>query len=223
MDIKEVFKSNFTIELKKEILRNFDIALKAWQSFVYEEELKEDESFFQYPLKSDLYGRLRTYAIKQQFYLRSFDKSAPYNLVLTNTNKFGGNALALETSDFIMHLGQTRKSGLLLPKAKYKAEMAKVNKDIELQIEFDFMKDGSTVLREEKKYAIIGYGYNKNSGLTHLDAMIPDSNYNSLILYEDIFKSYRNDSQLMLVPDEYKEDEIVNLKKGIKKIYYGEN
>lgn len=178
MVLDELCKDNFDNKFKIEITKNLKIALAAYSMFINEQE----DKYLRGPKNLPLLGYLRAHAIQQQFYLSAFKPNARYSAIIKETDRFKIPILFLETNDFILNVGRTAKRGKLLSKANYKTELAKNNLSSNIQLELDFFSENNTIREEQKKYAVITYGHNSHKGLTHLDLLMPDSEYQGLIM-----------------------------------------
>ncbi|WP_312044825.1 hypothetical protein [Anaerotignum sp.] len=178
MVLDELCINNFDNKFKIEITKNLKIALAAYSMFIKEQE----DKYLRGPKNLPLLCYLRAHAIQQQFYLSAFKPDSRYSAITKETNKFQNPTLFLETNDFIINIGKTGRRGILLPKANYKTELAKKNSSSNIQLEFNFFSEKNTITEDHKKYAVIAYGYNTVTGITHLDLLIPDSQYRGLIM-----------------------------------------
>ena len=206
----ELIRKNFNPAFKAAVFNNINIALEAFERFK-----KENEKFFSFDKKDPMLGYLRTYAIEKQFNDSAFNPNAVYTVSLKCVNKFNHKVMLIETNDFIYSLGRTNSENKLLPSSNYKKELSKLNYDIERQLVLENVETNS-IFDTGKNYAEIIYGY-KHNELTHLNIIIPNKDYKFIEYSENIlnyFKVYNN-----YVPEELKEDAIVNLKKGILKTF----
>lgn len=208
MDTIQLFDENFGFAFKAATYNNMRVAIQTFEQFK-----KKNEGFFSFDKRETVLGYLRTYAIEKQFHDSAFNPKANYSVYLKEVNKYKYKALCIETNDFIVNLGRTDSEYSLLPVSAYKKEFAKANAGLDMQLSFDFMKDGYEVV-ESKKYAEITYGY-RSGDITHLQIILPSSDYkgieHSVNLLENI-KVYSN-----YIPEELVEESIVTLKKSLSK------
>lgn len=205
---KELFNKDFDFTFQATTYNNMKVALKAFEQFK-----KDNETFFSFDKKETVFGHLRTYSIEKQFNDSAFNPKANYAVSMKQVNNFRHKGLFIDTENFILNIGSTNKPEMLLPKSKYKMELAKANAGMGSQLSFEFMEQNIEIV-EAKKYAEIVYGY-KNGEITHLQIVLPSSQYNcveySINLLENI-KIYDN-----YVPEEIVEESIVTLKEQLVK------
>jgi hypothetical protein len=209
---QEIIENNFNFAFKATTYKNVNIALKA-----YEEFMNINNRFFEIE-QSDLFGRILSYAIDKQFNDSSFTPKSNYSVVRKDVNGYKHKALFIETDDFTLNIGKTMKITQLLPKAKYKFELAKRNAEYNNQYELDMIKNHENELGIEdislpRHYGVITYGY-LNKRLTHLQLIIPDSTYKAAIHTDNLLiNSAQYDSY---VPKAVEEEDIVKLRQSIR-------
>lgn len=203
MSIKELALENFSFKFKEEVYQDIVIALKVFNEFI-----EEKREIFILDKRETLFGYLRTYIIEKQLF---FTFGSSYNARLKEVNKYKYRSLIMETNNFILTIGKTESPNELLPASKYRKEFAKQNGNLDRQLCLPIpeLEKNSTV---DKYYAQITYGY-KNNTLSHLNIIIPSSNYKSIsysinIMYN--IQMYNIDK-----PKEVIEEQIVRLKKSI--------
>lgn len=207
MNIRETFDDNFNFAFKAATYNNMRIALETFERFK-----KQNEDFFSFRKRATVFGYLRTFAIEKQFNDSAFNPKSNYSVSIKQVNNYKYEALCIETTDFIVNIGRTQNAYKLLPPSSYKKEFAKANAGLDMQLSFDFMNGGKII--EDKKYAEITYGY-RHGELTHLNILIPSSDYKKIEYSEDLLaniKVYEN-----YVPEELVEESIVSLKKSLVK------
>lgn len=208
---QEILDSNFNFAFKATTYKNVNIAIKA-----YEEFMNINNIFFNIE-QSDLFGRILSYTIDKQFNDSSFNPKSNYSVIRKDVNGYKHKALFIETDDFTLNIGKTLKNTQLLPKAKYKNELAKRNDDYNNQYEMDAIKKlkiemGIEDISLPRHYGVITYGY-FNKVLTHLQLIIPDSTYTAAIHTDNLLiNSAQYDS---FVPKAVEEEDIVKLRQSI--------
>ncbi len=202
---KDLFDSNFNFTFKASTLHNIHIALLALENF-----LQKNEKFFSMNKGTCLLGHLRSYAVERQFLCSTFNPQSNYSVIMKPVNNYGYQALSIETKDFIVSIGHTKTPYKLLSVSKYKKQYALSNADLDQQIRFDFPNDVAEIMHP-KKYAQITYGYDdKSKTLTHLNILLPSSDYKNIEHSIDLlgsFKIYEN-----YVPEKVVEESIITLK-----------
>lgn len=205
--IKELFDNNFDFAFKAVTYNNMIVALKAYEQFK-----KQNENFFTLDKRETLFGYLRSYSIERQFNDSAFNPKANYSVSMKEVNNYKYKALCIDTNDFIVNIGTTKKPTILLSASSYKKEFAKSNSGYDTQYSFEFIENDGIIIKDRKKYAQISYRY-MHGDLKHLNIIMPNSEYNkiecSLNLLADI-NVYNN-----YVPEELIEESIVKLKKSI--------
>lgn len=200
---KQLFDTNFDFAFKATTYNNMNVALQTFEQFK-----RKNEDFFSFDKKETLFGHLRTYAIEKQFNDSAFNPKANYTVSMKQVNNYKHKVLCIETNDFIINVGRTNNQHSLLPASTYKKNYAKANAELNTQLLFNFINNQPTII-EEKKYAEITYGY-QNGELTHLNILIPSSDYKSIEYSSNLLENiavYEN-----YVPKDIVEESIVKLK-----------
>lgn len=204
----EIINKNFGLDFKAVAYNNMKVAFKAFNQFI-----KQNSDFFIMEKKTTVFGHLLTYAVEQQFCESVFTTQAKYSVSLKEVNAYKYKTLCIETEDFILNIGRTKKPTMLLPDSEYKKEFAKANKDYNLQMRLDISEEKELDVINPKKYAVLSYG-NRMGDLTHFRLNIPNSEYSEIIYTDDLkcnVSEYEN-----YVPEELVEESVVRLKKTIE-------
>ena len=181
-EIQELYEKNFTYQFKAVVYNNIKTAFKALGQFK-----EQNLDFFDFAKKETVMGYLRTYAIERQFSKFAFTPTAPYSIGLSCVNNYKYKALTINTDDIVLNIGKTVRPGMLLPRAKYKEQLAACNEGLNRQIVLDFNDKNDIILKETQRYALITYGY-IHGMLTHLNILIPDSKYKNSLHSENLLK-----------------------------------
>lgn len=176
MDIKKKLEADFNSALIKALATNLYVSMEAYQRMC-----SENKKFFELQNSKTVLGHLRTYAVQRQIYLGSLRSDALYSTQFCKTNNFKYETLFLETENFILNIGITKKRGQLLSLANYKKELARANAKDDPQIQLEFSDTDTSHLKSVKNYAILAYGYNENVGITHFDILVPSGDYKGII------------------------------------------
>ena len=177
MKLQEKVTLDFNTKMVRTFAQNIYISLDAYKRFI-----NSNKDYFNTENKRNVLGHLRTFAVERQFFLGSFEPNSQYTARFININNFGCKTLQLETDHFILNIGRTIKRGKLPTAAKYKKELAKLNKQDEQQLQLNILDCKQTRSETEKNYAILAYGYNDVVGITYFDFIIPDSNFTSITM-----------------------------------------
>ncbi len=203
---KTLFEKNFDFYFKATVANNIRIATQAFEMF-----MAENSDFLSDA--DELRGRLLAHSVKHQF-LKSVSKTASCFLVSgQDVNSYKTNAVFLNTPDYITSICRTDKPQKLPCKAKYKQQLALGNKEDELQLEFiPFSGANELQTALPKKYALLTYCY-KNSELRHLNIVVPDWRFQSIIYSDNLLKQIT--TLYNYVPEEIVEESVVSLKKEL--------
>ena len=99
---EEEYKLNFDFSFKASVANNIRIATNAFREFWI-----SNQNFLRNA--DDLYGRLLSYAVNQQFLKSSVLTATNYLVSGTITNSYRGKAVFLNTADYITSVCRTNK------------------------------------------------------------------------------------------------------------------
>lgn len=199
-----LFEKNFDFGFKATVANNLIIATKAFDEF-----WMNNLNFLRDA--DDLYGRILSYAVNQQFKNAATKSASSYLVRDLQVNRYKNRAVLLNTDDYITSICRTEKPKSLPPKAKYKLELAEGNRDDYNQMELHFIQDQISV-KDKKKYAIIGYRY-INKEMKHLNIIVPDHRFQSIIYSESLLGNITEYNQY--VPEELIYDQVADLKNDL--------
>ena len=209
MELSKLFLDrNFGNNFKAIAYQNMQIALKAFEQFKI-----KNKSFFHFDKKEVLFGHLLTYSVEKQFCDSAFTPTAEYSVSMKQVNKYGYKTLCIDTEDFIMNIGRSPKPTVLPSVSSYKINFAKSNKDIDSQLEFQFENNEISKVTNEKKYALLTYGY-KLGALEHFSLVIPSNDYKSILYSDNLLLNISDYDNY--TPKEEIEESIVRLKNSIE-------
>lgn len=210
--LENLVTKNFDFKFNASVYTSINTALKAYTLFI-----NDHYDFFNFDNKSVLYGHLRSFVVEKHLYINAFTPNSCYSVYHKPVNNFGYKPLFIETDDFVLSVGKTIKPRFLLSKASYKVKLAQNNSPYGQQLKYDYFSDDVKII-ENKKYALLTYGYNMGI-LTHLSIVLPDSTYKNcmydpinILKYVSLYDNY--------IPKEIEEDNIVKLKKSLEKEYH---
>ncbi len=176
--LKKVYDENFELRNKIIIRYNIETALK-----IHKEFIAENENYLDNPKRKIIISHLRTFAIERQLYNSSFFPQSPYSAYYEEVNSFHYPVLYLETEDFVINLAKTPKYNRIPFNSKYRLKNARNNEEISGQINLFDKAENS-----DKKYAFIIYGVDKESNITHMGIMLPDSQLKSFYNYDNLLE-----------------------------------
>ena len=139
--------------------------------------------------------------------------SANYFASIKETNFCKGSAVFLDTHDYVINVCRTVKPNRLPCKAAYKLRLAQGNREDVAQMEL-FLPENDNQLstRPPKHYAIIGYRY-FNQKLQHLNILVPDPAFTSILYSLDLLKQITE--YYHYVPEKLVEENVATLKSEI--------
>lgn len=174
-----LFNSNFNDLVKRSLVENLKIATAAvdlfWNS--NRDFLSEGEG--------ELYARTLNFAVQKQFRSMVSGATGVVGLTERKLNTYGARAVCIETADYVLNVCRTRGPMQLPPSAKYKLEFASGNRSDYHQIELSLTDDNQLVSAFPKKYAILGYNFDRGD-MQHAQILVPDHIFRSILYNEDI-------------------------------------
>lgn len=201
---EKLFEDNFTFGFKANVANNFIVATKAFEDF-----WRSNSVFLRNA--DDLYGRLLYYAVNQQFKNTSINTASTYLVTDSIVTTYKNKAVFLNTDNYVASICRTDKPNKLPSKANYKMELAKGNQSENNQYEFNFNKKELSI-GEMKRYAIIGYRY-IGGEMRHLNIVVPDSDFESILHYENILQNIIEFQEY--IPEELINEQVTGLKNDI--------
>lgn len=205
---EELFHTEFTLLMKREIKQNLQVAIEAYNQFII-----ENKQLLSYPKRASVLGRWRTYMIERQIYLRAFRPEALYNVRLQETNNFGDKALFVETDSFSCNISRTLSPTLIPSASSYKLKAAEKNSGSDQQLGFDWIKEEISEICIPQ-YVLITYVFNNLSGkLSHLTYIVPDEKMKNILFHED---GMAIPEDVPTYTHEEKEESIVRLKQELR-------
>lgn len=201
-----LFETNFTFAFKAVAANNIRVATKAFDEF-----WKSNSQFLSEA--EDLYGRILSYAVNQQFKNSAPITASAYIVSGQEVNVYKAKAVFLNTSDYITSICRTDKPLKLPCRARYKLKLALGNRGDDQQIElFPDQKNKELAPDIPKKYAIIGYRY-INGEMKHLNIIVPDWEYKSILHSENLLNQINEFYNY--IPEEIVEENVAKLKDNI--------
>ncbi len=204
---EELVNRNFDFKFSALAFNNVIIGIEAFQKHI-----ANNREFFNYDKGKSLFSRLLAFSVERSFNNSAFTPTSSYSVNIGKLNDYGYNGLYIRTNDFLVTIAKTYKDLKLPKKADYKEKLSKRNSDIDTQMTIDTLN--GRIISDEFKYATMTYGY-KNDTLTHLNILVPSSNYKSTIYQKNLLKDvsiYKN-----IVPEDVKEEQITKLNQELQR------
>lgn len=202
----DLYNNNFDFQFKARVANNIRIATIAFDDF-----WKNNAQFLSDA--DELYARILTYSVKRQFKNYAPLTAATFLVSDKEVNTYKGNAIFLDTPDYVTNICRTQSPCKLPCKAAYKLRLAQGNSDSNLQMEmYERKTDGEITVKPPKKYAILGYRY-INGELRHMNLMVPDSRFETILHNENLLNNIQE--YYTYVPENIVEETVAILKKDI--------
>lgn len=214
-NIEKLLESDFDATLKRDITNNILIATKAYNLFT----LDNKDFFDDYKNYGSLKGEFLTYCVNKQMSTAAFTPKSKYQALDEEVNSYKRGIVHLFTDNFLVTVGRTKGKRKLPCKSKYKLNYAKANSGCDTQLRLACLEDKNIdSIIEPKYYAMITYGFNFNiKDCTHIQLVVPDAKYRSIIVSRDLLDEYKKNAVLVDV-SQHEEQQVAKLKKEMEKL-----
>ncbi|MDR1773270.1 MAG: hypothetical protein LBR30_00115 [Clostridioides sp.] len=167
-------------------------------------------------------NRFKSCIVKIAFEPYMIDFEFPFETQNQEVNNFKMYSTFLNGDDVRINITRTKKQGTLCNNkpAKYKIKEASANEKYNTQIEFCFDNEDGKNFTDKSEYVfvILGYSFDNNNEIKHLDFMIPSSKMDNTIDKFNALNEY-NKFKNGFEEDEYIEEKIVELIEEFDKTY----
>ena len=208
MNIENLFENEFNSKLTSLLTTEIFKATTAFNTLI-----KNNFSFFSYPLYSSVKGDLLSYSIEHCLHDAIFtNPNLNCNAYTQKVNNFNRSILHITTEHFLLTIAKTNKWNQLPCSSKYKLKYAKYNNESDGQYCFNFINN--TIIKPPF-YVLLTYGYDPIiQSCNHIDLLIPDVTFKKFTHRKDILSIQKN---FITIPTSDVEETVAKLKPEFEK------